>query len=96
MIQLKRAYEKPSTKDGERIMVERLWPRGLSKDRAALNLWLKGVTQPGIAPVVCARSGQVGASQAAILEGTAREEGSYRAASEQSQDGYGDSGVCGA
>jgi len=43
MIQLKRAYEKPSEADGERILVERLWPRGLSKQRAKIGLWLKDV-----------------------------------------------------
>jgi uncharacterized protein YeaO (DUF488 family) len=41
MIQLKRVYEKPSRKDGVRILVDRLWPRGLSKERAAVKLWLK-------------------------------------------------------
>ncbi len=41
MIQLKRVYEKPSRKDGLRILVDRLWPRGLTKDRAAVDLWLK-------------------------------------------------------
>lgn len=43
MIQLKRVYEKPSRKDGMRILVDRLWPRGLSKERAAVKLWLKDV-----------------------------------------------------
>jgi uncharacterized protein YeaO (DUF488 family) len=43
MIRLKRAYEPPTRADGERILVERLWPRGLSKQRAALDLWLKDV-----------------------------------------------------
>ena len=43
MIQLKRVYEKPSRKDGVRILVDRLWPRGLSKERAAVKLWLKDV-----------------------------------------------------
>jgi uncharacterized protein YeaO (DUF488 family) len=43
MIQLKRVYEKPSRKDGVRILVDRLWPRGLSKEHAAVNLWLKDV-----------------------------------------------------
>ena len=43
MIKLKRAYEKPSRTDGSRILVERLWPRGLTKKRAALDLWLKEV-----------------------------------------------------
>jgi uncharacterized protein YeaO (DUF488 family) len=43
MIQLKRAYDEPSTADGERILVDRLWPRGVSKARAAISLWLKDV-----------------------------------------------------
>lgn len=43
MIQLKRAYEDPSPADGERILVERLWPRGLTRERAAIDLWLKDV-----------------------------------------------------
>ena len=43
MIQLKRVYEKPSRKDGVRILVDRLWPRGLTKECAAVNLWLKDV-----------------------------------------------------
>jgi uncharacterized protein YeaO (DUF488 family) len=43
MIHLKRVYETPSPKDGCRVLVERLWPRGLSKERAAVDLWLKEV-----------------------------------------------------
>ena len=43
MIKLKRAYEKPSRDDGSRILVERLWPRGLTRERAAVDLWLKEV-----------------------------------------------------
>ncbi|HMF12102.1 MAG TPA: DUF488 family protein [Gemmataceae bacterium] len=43
MIKFKRAYEKPSRDDGLRILVERLWPRGLTKERAAVDLWLKEV-----------------------------------------------------
>lgn len=43
MIKLKRVYEAPSPKDGLRILVERLWPRGLTKERAAVGLWLKDV-----------------------------------------------------
>lgn len=42
-IQLKRAYADPSPGDGLRILVERLWPRGLTKARAAIDLWLKEV-----------------------------------------------------
>jgi uncharacterized protein YeaO (DUF488 family) len=41
MINLKRAYEPAAKTDGERILVERLWPRGVSKDRAKIDLWLK-------------------------------------------------------
>jgi uncharacterized protein YeaO (DUF488 family) len=40
-IALKRAYEKASPADGVRVLVERLWPRGLSKKRARLDDWLK-------------------------------------------------------
>jgi hypothetical protein len=43
MIDLKRVYEPPSTDDGFRILVERLWPRGLSKSRAQVDLWLKDI-----------------------------------------------------
>lgn len=42
-IHLKRAYATPSAEDGRRVLVDRLWPRGLSKDKAALDLWLKEV-----------------------------------------------------
>jgi uncharacterized protein YeaO (DUF488 family) len=43
MIKLKRAYEKPSRQDGLRILVERLWPRGLTKAAAKIDLWLRDV-----------------------------------------------------
>ena len=42
-IRLKRAYEKPAPDDGLRVLVERLWPRGLSKEHAAVDLWIKDV-----------------------------------------------------
>jgi uncharacterized protein YeaO (DUF488 family) len=42
-IEVKRAYEPPSPKDGKRILVDRLWPRGLRKDAAALDLWNKDI-----------------------------------------------------
>ncbi len=41
MIQLKRAYVEASPDDGLRILVERLWPRGVSKKKARIDLWLK-------------------------------------------------------
>ena len=40
-IALKRAYDAPSPDDGTRILVERLWPRGVSKDKAQIDLWSK-------------------------------------------------------
>ncbi len=42
-LKLKRVYEKPEKADGIRILVDRLWPRGLTKEKAALDLWLKEV-----------------------------------------------------
>ncbi|MCZ2075699.1 MAG: DUF488 family protein [Bryobacterales bacterium] len=41
MIHLKRVYEKHSHKDGPRVLVDRLWPRGLTKEQARVDLWLK-------------------------------------------------------
>jgi uncharacterized protein YeaO (DUF488 family) len=41
MIKLKRAYEAASPNDGLRVLVERLWPRGVSKQKAKIDLWLK-------------------------------------------------------
>lgn len=41
MIKLKRVYEKPEKSDGKRILVDRLWPRGLTKEKAKVDLWLK-------------------------------------------------------
>ncbi len=43
MIQLKGAYDKPSPKDGFRVLVERFWPRDLGEKHAKLDLWLKDV-----------------------------------------------------
>ena len=42
-IMLKRVYETPDEADGQRILVERLWPRGLTKEKAHVNLWMKDV-----------------------------------------------------
>jgi len=43
MIKIKRIYEEASTEDGFRILVDKLWPRGMSKDKAKVDLWLKEV-----------------------------------------------------
>jgi len=42
-IRIKRAYEEPDREDGTRILVDRLWPRGLTKEKARVDLWLKDV-----------------------------------------------------
>jgi uncharacterized protein YeaO (DUF488 family) len=42
-IKLKRVYEKPDKDDGFRILVDRLWPRGLTKEKASVDLWLKEI-----------------------------------------------------
>ncbi len=43
MIRVKRVYESPSDQDGFRVLVDRLWPRGLSKESAQIDLWLKDI-----------------------------------------------------
>ncbi|HYK85509.1 MAG TPA: DUF488 family protein, partial [Ktedonobacteraceae bacterium] len=40
-IALKRVYDEPTKQDGKRVLVDRLWPRGLSKEKAQVDLWLK-------------------------------------------------------
>lgn len=42
-VSLKRVYEKPSPSDGRRVLVERLWPRGLKKEDAKVDEWLKEI-----------------------------------------------------
>lgn len=42
-LQIKRIYDAPSPSDGQRILVDRLWPRGVSREHAALDEWLKDV-----------------------------------------------------
>ena len=43
MLKTKRVYEEPFKEDGYRILTERLWPRGVSKERAALDQWMKSI-----------------------------------------------------
>lgn len=40
---IKRVYDKPEKSDGYRILVDRVWPRGLTKEKAAVDLWLKEI-----------------------------------------------------
>lgn len=42
-VRLKRVYAEPSAGDGTRILVDRLWPRGLAKDKARIDFWLKDI-----------------------------------------------------
>jgi uncharacterized protein YeaO (DUF488 family) len=42
-VKIKRVYDKPDKEDGKRILVDRLWPRGLTKEKADIDLWLKEV-----------------------------------------------------
>lgn len=43
MIKCKRGYDEVSEADGTRVLVDRLWPRGLSKERAGIDIWLKEI-----------------------------------------------------
>lgn len=43
MLKTKRVYEDPADEDGYRVLTERLWPRGVSKERANLDQWMKGI-----------------------------------------------------
>jgi uncharacterized protein YeaO (DUF488 family) len=47
MIRIKRIYEQPAEEDGFRILVDRLWPRGIKKETAKIDLWLKEVAPSG-------------------------------------------------
>lgn len=40
-VRIKRAYDEPTPDDGERILVDRLWPRGLTRERLAIDAWMK-------------------------------------------------------
>ena len=42
-VKIKSVYEQPTDSDGSRILVDRLWPRGLTKEKAHLDLWLKEI-----------------------------------------------------
>lgn len=43
MLKIKRVYEAAARGDGYRVLVDRLWPRGLTKEKAAVDLWLKEI-----------------------------------------------------
>ena len=43
MVKIKRVYKNPEDEDGIRILVDRLWPRGLTKEKASIDIWLKDI-----------------------------------------------------
>lgn len=43
MLKIKRIYEAPEKDDGFRVLVDRLWPRGISKEKAKIDLWLRDI-----------------------------------------------------
>jgi uncharacterized protein YeaO (DUF488 family) len=43
MLKIKRVYEKPGAEDGCRVLVDRLWPRGIKKEEAKIDLWLREI-----------------------------------------------------
>ncbi|WP_019636011.1 DUF488 domain-containing protein [Paenibacillus fonticola] len=43
MLNIKRVYEEPASGDGRRVLVDRIWPRGLRKESASLSLWMKEI-----------------------------------------------------
>jgi uncharacterized protein YeaO (DUF488 family) len=63
MIQLKRAYAKPSPADGFRVLVERFWPRDLDEKHAKLDLWLKHVAPASSSTRRSARTRSQGAGR---------------------------------
>jgi uncharacterized protein YeaO (DUF488 family) len=43
LIKIKRVHDEPDESDGYKILIDRLWPRGLSKEKAKIDLWLKDI-----------------------------------------------------
>src|SRR3954464_7266456 len=46
-LDVKRVYEPPEASDGTRVLVDRIWPRGLTKERARVDVWLKDIAPSG-------------------------------------------------
>ncbi|HEY6739517.1 MAG TPA: DUF488 family protein [Actinopolymorphaceae bacterium] len=46
-IRIRRVYDEPSSDDGARVLVDRIWPRGLTKEKARLDEWIKDVAPSG-------------------------------------------------
>ena len=47
VVKIKRVYDPPADTDGMRVLVDRVWPRGLTKQRAAVDVWLKEIAPTG-------------------------------------------------
>jgi len=47
MLKIKRVYEEKSAADGKRIYIDRIWPRGLSKEEARIDEWIQGIAPSG-------------------------------------------------
>jgi len=43
MVRIRRVYDEPAAEDGKRILVDRLWPRGIAKEKARIDEWLKEI-----------------------------------------------------
>ncbi len=52
---IKRIYEPPAKDDGLRVLVDRLWPRGVAKEKARIDLWLKEISPSDATPPAGAR-----------------------------------------
>lgn len=53
---VRRVYDEPTPADGHRVLVDRLWPRGLTKEKAKLDLWCKAIApSTGLAEVISGR-----------------------------------------
>jgi len=73
MLQIERTYDPPARGDGRRILVERLWPRGLEKEAVAADAWLGTWPQHGAMAVVWPSRGASGGRSPALAEGAGRE-----------------------
>jgi hypothetical protein len=74
-IKIKRVYERPDKEDGTRILVDRLWPRGLTKAKASVDLWLKDIAPSTELGVRQSLEQKVGLSRADPVVRERRDEG---------------------
>jgi hypothetical protein len=80
-LQTKRVYDPPADGDGTRILIDRIWPRGLTKERATVDLWLKGNrAKHGVAYLVWSRPRTLARVSRTLLRRAAGEPRSSRSA----------------